>query len=456
MYERWQKMYAQKRKTPAEVMDLIEDGDRITFPTANGTARVLSHHLAECIKNGEKRGLTLLTGLNLNAPGLCDKEVTDNTKYKAGYISPFERPLAQTADIDPWPVRFFDIPNALANIQDINAVFITVAPMDKHGWFSFALNCSHTYSMLKLRNEQGKPTKIFVEVNKNAPSCYGYNHIHISEVTALIEADWDLITVPPSDPSEQDIAIASYIAEHVPDEATIQLGIGALPNEVGKQLTNRRDLGCHTEMIVDGYLELYKSGALTNKKKTFMPDKMVGSIIFGCKELYEFTDNNPEVEIYGIDFCADPSIIARHDNFIAINAITECDLSGQCISESLGIKPYSGMGGQADFVQGAWQSKGGKAFLALYSSYIDKKGELHSKISSLVSGFVGISRWDVQYLVTEYGCVYLKGASMAERVERIVSIAHPDFREQLVHEAKRLNFINSTSDINIKNMRKTI
>ena len=153
------------------------------------------------------------------------------------------------------------------------------------------------------------------------------------------------------------------------------------------------------------------------------------------------------MEIHGISFCADPSVIARHDNFIAINAITECDLSGQCISESMGIKPYSGMGGQADFVQGAWQSKGGKAFLALYSSFTDKKGELHSKISPLVSGFVGISRWDVQYLVTEYGKVNLKARSVWGRAEGLIGIAHPDFREDLVKSAQEMKIWSRTNRI---------
>lgn len=456
MYEQWQQMYLEKKKTPQDAIALIDDGDRITFPTANGTPRLLSKFLADSIKKGDKKGLRLLTGLNLNAPDLSSAEVTDKAEYLAGYISPFERPLAQVGSIDPWPTRFIDIPRLLLEVLDINVLFMTVSPMDKHGYFSFALNCSHSYSLLKRRYQAGKPTKIFVEVNKNAPSCFGYNHIHISEVTAAVEADWDLIALPPAQPSQEDIAIASYIAEHIPDEATIQLGIGALPNEVGKQLTSRNNLGCHTEMIVDAYLELFKAGALTNKKKTFMPDKMVGSIVFGGNELYEFVDRNPAVEIHGIDFCANPSVIAKHDNFMAINAITECDLSGQCISESMGIKPYSGLGGQADFVQGAWQSKGGKAFLALYSSYTDKKGELHSKISPVVNGWVGITRWDVQYLVTEYGCVYLKGAGMSERVNKVISIAHPDFREWLAYEAKRLNLIASVSDVHIKRMRKTV
>lgn len=455
MYEKWLSLYKEKCKTPEEAALLINNGDKVSLPTANGTPRVLWQAIAQRIAKGELTDSELTVGLNLNAPFLCTPEVAGQIHYRAGYISPFERPLAQKGIIDPWPVRFMDIPRTMMD-SDYNAVTMTATPMDKNGWFSCALNCSHSYSLTRRALKNGKPMKIFLEVNKNAPYVYGHNHFHISEVTAIVEADWELIAPPRAEICQQDVAIASYIAEQIPDGACVQLGIGGLPDAVGKQLTNKKDLGCHTEMIVDAYLDLYKAGALTNRKKTFMEDKMVGSIVIGQPDLYEFVNQNPGVEVHGIDFCADPGNIAKNENFMAINAITECDLGGQCISESMGYVPYSGIGGQADFVQGAWQSKGGKAFLALYSSFTDKNGQNHSKISPVVNGWVGISRWDVQYLVTEYGCVYLKGTSMRERVQKVVSIAHPDFREWLVSEAKRLHLIDSASDINIRHMRKEI
>lgn len=455
MLEKWQKMYQEKLKTPEEAAQMIKNGDKISLPTANGTPRVLWQAIAQRIAKGELIDSELTVGLNLNAPYLCTPEIATQIHYRAGYISPFERPLAQKGLLDPWPTRFMDIPRTMMD-SDYNAVTMTATPMDQNGWFSCALNCSHSYSLTRRALKNGKPMKVFLEVNKNAPYVHGHNHFHISEVTAINEADWDLIAPPRAEICEQDVAIAGYIAEQIPDGACVQLGIGGLPDAVGKQLTNKKDLGCHTEMIVDAYLDLYKAGALTNRKKTFMEDKMIGSIVIGQPDLYEFVNQNPGVEVHGIDFSADPNNIAKNDNFMAINAITECDLGGQCISESMGLVPYSGIGGQADFVQGAWQSKGGKAFLALYSAFTDKTGKNHSKISPVVNGWVGISRWDVQYLVTEYGCVYLKGASMRERVQRMVSIAHPDFRDWLVSEAKRLNMIASTTDINIKHMRKSI
>lgn len=456
MKTRWQQMYLEKLKTPEDAVKLIEDGDGISFPTMNGTPRYLSKALAARIERGEVRDLDLIVGLNLNAPDLIKPEVLSKVKYNGGYISPLERPAAQKNLIDFWACRFFDDPRCMDEVRGTNVCFMTTSSMDEHGYFSAAMNCSHTYSLFRRLKRLGKPVKLFIEVNQNAPFCYGHNHFHISEVTALAEGNWNLITLPLEEPDERDNAIASYIAEEIPDGATIQLGIGKLPNAVGKKLVNKKDLGCHSEMIVDAYLELYNKGALNNSKKNFMPDRSIGTLIAGSKELFDWADKNPSICIYGIEECANPNIIAKNDNFMAINSIMECDLSGQCISESSGILPYSGMGGQADFVEGAWKSKGGKAFLCMYSTYTDKNGKLQSKIKPVVNGWVGITRNDVQYLVTEYGCVFLKGRSMSERVKLIVSIAHPDFREELVEEAKKLGIINSTRDMDLKTLRKNI
>lgn len=455
MKEKWRQMYLEKLKTPEEAVKFLENGDGISFPTINGTPRFLSKALADrLIKEDGFRDLEFIVGLNLNATDLLKPEVTSKVHYCAGYYSPFERQAASNLDSLVW--RFADDARLMNEVRGTNVVFMTVAPMDENGYFSGALNCSHTYSMFQKRKSVGKPTKVFLEVNKNAPTCYGFNHFHISEVTALVEADWDLIEIPSEEPNEKDLAIGSYVAELIPDGATVQLGIGGIPNAVGRQLAHKKDLGCHSEMIVEAYLDLYKCGALNNSKKNYMPDRFVATLLAGSKELYQWVNLNPSICIYGIDECATPEIVARNDNFMSINSTMECDLSGQCISETKGVAPYSGMGGQADFVEGAWKSKGGKSFLCMYSSYADKEGKLQSKISPVVNGWISISRNDVQHIVTEYGCVYLKGKTMAERVQLMTSIAHPDFREWLVYEAKRLGMIQSVSDVNIKNMRKEI
>jgi len=219
---------------------------------------------------------------------------------------------------------------------------------------------------------------------------------------------------------------------------------------------NKKNLGCHSEMIVEAYLDLYEAGVMNNSKKNYMTDRFIGTMATGTKKLYEWIDHNPAIWINGLDEVCDPNIVALNDNFMSINSIIEFDLGGQIVADSMGVKPYSGMGGQPDFVEGAWRSKGGKSFLAMYSSYTDKEGKQHSKVVPKVSGWVGITRNDVQYLATEYGCVFLKGKTITEKAKLVISIAHPDFRESLVYEAKKMGLISSTSDINIKHMRKDI
>lgn len=456
MYEKWQQMYAEKLKTPQEAVKMVEDGDAFSFPTMSGTPRVLTHAFAQYFATGAVKDIDMVVGLNLNAPELIKPEVTSKVHYCAGYISPFERPAAIKNEIDYFPLRFNDIPRLMEENRGTNVIMMTVAPMDEHGYFSAGMNCSHTYSLFRRLKEHGKPFKVFLEVNKKAPRCFGFNQFHISDVTALIEADWDPITLPAEESDECDVALAHYIAQEIPDGATVQLGIGKLPNAIGKELAHKKDLGCHTEMIVDAYLDLYKCGALNNSKKTYMSDRFVGTIIAGSKELFDWINNNPSVIINGIEECADPAIIARHDNFMAINSIMECDLSGQAISESSGIRPYSGMGGQADFHLGARLSNGGKSFLCLPSTYTDKNGKMHSKIKPVCNGWIGITRYDVMYIATEYGCVNLSGRTMHERVALMISIAHPDFREELLEEAVKLGIIGSANDINLKAMRQHI
>ncbi|MGX8701016.1 acetyl-CoA hydrolase/transferase family protein [Caproiciproducens sp.] len=456
MSQYYEEMYREKFRTPEEIATMFEDGDGVSCPTMNGLPRMISKALCDRIAADKVKNIEFVSGLNLNAPHMIKQEVLDRSHYASGYIGPLERKAAADNSIDPLVWRFFENARLMSDVRGTNVCWMTASPMDEHGYFSCALNCSHTYSLYRWRQQHGLPTKLFLEVNKNAPTCYGYNHFHISEVTALTEANWDLIELPQEEPSEIDTAIATYVAQEVPDGATIQLGIGSLPNAIGKLLSNKKDLGCHSEMIVQAYLDLFKCGALNNSKKSYLPGRCVGTLVAGSKELYKWVDRNPGIWIYGINDCADPNIIALNDNFIAINCVLEADLAGQCVCDNIKYLQFSGTGGQADFIQGSWQSKGGKAILCLPSTYTDKQGKVHSKIVPTVTGWVGVARNDVQYLCTEYGIVFLKGCTMRERVAKIISIAHPDFREELLYEAKRMNLIHSLSDVDLKSMHRTI
>ncbi len=434
---RWQDMYKGKLKTPQEAVQLINNGDRIVAPLGNGAPRVIGAALGEMIKQGSYPQLRYLCGLNLNCPGLAKPEVTANFHYEDGYLTPFSRSVIADAVGEYQPMKLSDLPRTIGEERDFNVVICTVAPMDQHGFFSTGIFPDYAFPIAM----QDSPKKIIVEVNDKYPRTYGYNHIHISEVDAIVESSWNLIALPPDQPSEQDKLIAEYIAEQIPDGACLQLGIGGIPNAVGQLLENKCDLAVHSEMICEAMMDLYYKGVITSKKKSFMPGKWVATFVLGSQQLYDFVAENPMIEMHPTDFVNNPRIAGLNDKLMSINTIMEVDLGGQCISESIGYSPYSGLGGQEDFLQASWYSKGGKAFLATYSTYTDKEGKLHSKIVPTVNGFVAISRWNTQYVVTEHGIAYLKGKTMKDRVREMINIAHPDFRDWLKSEAVRLKFI---------------
>src|SRR5690606_29693992 len=235
---------------------------------------------------------------------------------------------------------------------------------------------------------------IIVEVNENMPRTYGNNQLHITEVSAIVENHIHLFELPEIPITKEDEIIGNYIAEMIEDGSCIQIGIGGMPNAIAKLLVDKRDLGVHSEMLTDSMVDLYYAGAITCAKKNFMPYKWIGSFALGTRKLYDFIDNNPLVEMHSTKFVNDPVVIGYNDNLVSVNATFEVDLTGQCASESIGPAQYSGTGGQLDFVQGAWRSKGGKSFLTLYSTYTDKEGNKRSKIVPTITPgmFTTVSR----------------------------------------------------------------
>lgn len=286
------------------------------------------------------------------------------------------------------------------------------------------------------------------EINPNFPRTTGDNRVHVSQFDYLIEANYPVPSVDNPEPNEKDMKIGESIAKHIEDGATIQLGIGGIPNAVAYFLKDKKDLGIHTEMFTTGMMDLVRSGIATGKQKNFMPGKHVCAFAYGSKELYEFLDNNPDVYFMRGNEANDPYVIGQNDNQISINTTLEVDLLGQCASESIGHIQFSGTGGQSDTAIGAQNSKNGKSFIALYSTAMvrnPKTGE-REEISKIVSTLkpgaaVSLSRNDVDYIVTEYGCISLRGTTVDERAKLLISIAHPKFREQLTEEAKALGWI---------------
>lgn len=432
----WEEMYKRKLMVPDEAVKLIHDGDKVAVPLTNGQPPALVSALARRIKNGNINDLVYIDALNIRCPDICAPDVVSKINYESGYVGPLNRSIINSAKGEANSMRFSDVERVIGD-RKFNVIMYTVSPMDKHGFFSTGINPDYAHALGKV----SYPHKIMLEVNEKMPRTYGNNHFHVSEVDAIVENTLPLTCIPNMPTSKEDQAIGQYIAEQIPDGACIQLGIGGIPNAVGKLLSEKKDLSVHTEMICDSLRELYLQGVITSREKTYMPGKWMATFVLGSQELYDFVDENPMIEVWGAEWINTPRIAAMNDKLMSINTTLEVDLAGQCASESFAYRQYSAVGGQADFVHAAWQSKGGKSFIATYSTYTDKEGKSHSKIVPVLNNFVTVSRVDSQYIVTEYGIAYMKGNSINTRVKELINIAHPDFRDQLRFEAKKLQFI---------------
>lgn len=318
----------------------------------------------------------------------------------------------------------------------------TATPPDKHGFLSLSLSNVYEQEAIELADI------VILEVNPNFPRTFGEVEIHQSKIDYIIDVNYDAPILPDATPNEKDIKIGEFIASKIKDGSTLQLGIGGIPNAVAHALLDKKDLGIHTEMFTTGLMHLVKSGAANGSKKNTYPHKHVCCFALGTKELYDFIDDNPSILVLNGNYVNDPAMIGLNDNQISINTTIEVDLTGQCASESIGHRQFSGTGGQSDTAVGAQNSKGGMSFITTYSTTNAMNHETgqREEISKIVpylkpGAAVTLSRNDVDYVVTEYGGVCLKGTSIAERVELLISIAHPKFRDELRSEAIRLEYI---------------
>jgi len=313
---------------------------------------------------------------------------------------------------------------------------------DKHGFVSLSLSNTYEKRMID------KAKIVILEVNENAPRTFGDVQIHIDDVDYLIDVDYAMPELADAVPNEKDLVIGGLIADMINDGDCIQLGIGGIPNAVAASLTNKKDLGVHTEMLTSGMVKLAKLGVITGKNKQTHQGKMVAAFAMGTKELYDYIDDNPSVAIMDGAIVNDPAVIAQNDNQISINTTIEVDITGQCCSESIGSKQFSGTGGQSDTAVGAQKSKNGRSVIALYSTAMVKnpvtgeREETSKIVCQLKPGAaVSLSRNDIDWLVTEYGKVNLRGTGLTERAKLIISVAHPKFREQLTKEAIALGIL---------------
>lgn len=313
---------------------------------------------------------------------------------------------------------------------------LTVAPMDKHGYFSTGTVGMSVRKMVKWAD------LVILEINENMPRTFGDSYVHVSEADVVFQGANKMVYLPSKEPSETDMAIGQNIADLIEDGSTLQLGIGGIPNAVARCLKDKKDLGIHTEMLNDGLVELYKAGVVTNRNKTLHKDKIVTTFTFGSQETYEFLDDNQAVLHLSTEYVNDPAVVAQNEKMVSVNTTLQVDLMGQCASEAIGTLQISGIGGQTETAVGAKAAPGGKSIIALHSTATIKGKDGEPVRKSTICGVhpagtvISLLRSDTDFVVTEYGVAALRGASLAERARALISIAHPDFREQLTEDAR--------------------
>jgi len=428
-----QTQYLQKRMPAAEAIGVVMNGDTVVVPTAVGEPPALLTALSNARR--ELRNVQVSQILPVRKYGYFDPETAGHVRHTAYFFSGVSRPGGHEGWSDFISAHFSELPDLIGRrLMPADVVLSMASPMDAHGFFSLSLGVDYTMAAI------AQARAVVLEVNPNVPFANGNCHIHISQVTALTESDDALLEVglPRIGPVQE--AIGKYVADMIPDGATLQIGYGGIPDAVVMQLTHKHDLGVHTEMIGDGIMTLVEAGAVTNRKKNYLPGKMVATFALGSKKLYEFLHRNPAVEMHPASFTNDPYLAGQNDKLHAINATMQIDFMGQCGSESLGFAPYSGTGGQTDFVRAANRSNGGKAFIVLPST---AKMDTISRIVPVLSPgtHVSTSKNDINYVVTEYGVAQLRGKSARQRCEALIAIAHPDFRSELQSAARRMKLL---------------
>ena len=439
--------YRQKLVSADEAVKVIKSGDWVDYGWCTNTVDALDKALAK--RTDELKDIKLRGGILLKPLAVFEREdAGEHFIWNSWHMGGYERKLINRGCAYYAPIRYSELPRYYRELDcpDDVAMF-QVAPMDKHGYFNFGPSASHLGAMCETAKY------IIVEVNENMPRCLGgtENGIHISQVNAIVEGE-----NPPigelgggGAATEVDKTVARLIVDQIPNGACLQLGIGGMPNAVGSLIaeSDLKDLGVHTEMYVDAFVDIAKAGKITGAHKNIDRYRQVYGFGAGTKKMYDYLDENPELMSAPVSYTNDIRSIAALDNFISINNCVDIDLFGQVSSESSGIKQISGAGGQLDFVLGAYLSNGGKSFICCSSTFTDKQGVMHSRIRpTLVEGsIVTDTRANTHYVVTEYGMVNVKGLSTWQKAEALISIAHPDFRDDLIKEAEKMHIWRRTN-----------
>lgn len=434
----WSTIYQSRVTTAEDAIKVIKSGNRI-FMTGNvSVPQKLLASLVEYVPG--LKNVELCQALTVGPADYVKPELGGHLRINSMFISANIRKAIQEGRADFTPVLLSEFPLLFKNkILPVDVALIQVSPPDEHGFCSLGTEVGPT----KTPAESAKI--IIAEVNEQMPRTLGDSFVHVSRLTHIVPVNYPIPEMPMSSEETDPITerLAGYVADLIPDGATMQLGIGAIPDAVLKYLFHKKDLGVHSEMISDGVVDLFEAGVLTNARKTLHTGKIIVGFILGSQRLYKWVNNNPLCEFHRTEYVNDPFVIAQNERMVAINSAIEIDLTGQACADSIGPKFFSGVGGQLDFIYGASRAKDGVPIIAMSSTEVMKDGSIISKIVPTLKPGAGVvtSRNHIHYVVTEYGVADLYGKSVRQRVKELIRVAHPDFRSDLEKQAKELNWV---------------
>lgn len=419
-------MFSDKYTTAKKAVEIVKSGDRIYIQAAAATPKILTDALAE--RANELKNVELCHVLTCGHAAYADAKYKGSFYVNSFFLSDNVRHTIAEGNGSYTPVFLSDIPHLFTRgIMPLDGVFVSVSPPDKHGFCSLGTSVEATQAAIN------SARYVIAQVNENMPRTFGHAHIHISKITKMVYHSspiYQIQTMPQASGSDE--MIAKNVANLIEDGSTLQMGIGTIPDAVLSKLENFKDLGVHTEMLTDGVVNLVEKGVITGKRKKIDVGKIVCTFALGSKKLYDFMDNNTSISITGSDYTNDADIISKNDKMVSVNSAIEVDLTGQVCADSIGMKMYSGVGGQIDYVRGAFMSLNGKSIIVLPS--VTKDGK--SKIVPYLKTGAGIvtTRAHVQYVVTEYGIADLRAKNFDQRRKMLINIAHPDHRERIDRE----------------------
>lgn len=428
----WQAHYNSRIVTAEEAVKNIKSGDRVVLGHACGEPRILPEVM---VKRAEELENVEVVHMVAMGKGLyAQPEMEGHFRHNGLFIGGPTRKAVTEGRADYTPCFFSEIPTLFRDGKmPIDVALVVVTPPDQYGFCSLGVSVDYTMQAIQ------SAKLVIAEVNPNMPRTYGNSFVRVEEIDYFVPSEMPIIELPKPNIGPVETEIGRNIAKLIDDGATLQLGIGAIPDAVLNFLTDKHDLGVHSEMFSDGVMELAKNGVVNCAKKTLHPGKMLVTLLMGTKALYEWVNENPAVEMYPVDYVNDPYVVMRNDNLVAINSALQVDVLGQVAADTLGPVQFSGVGGQVDFVRGAARSKGGKSIIALPSTAA--KGKVSRIVALLDKGAaVTTSRNDIDYVVTEYGIAALRGKTVRERMKALINIAHPDFRQEIEDQVKSVYF----------------